>query len=202
MGHYYLAPRHSTPLCNEGMNHARRAYMDPTALPEGMTPGLEFHFAYDPPAMTYSNSTHACEIELDVDTGHIRIARYVIAEDCGTLLNPTVVEGQQHGAVAMGLSGALFEQVIYDETGQNLTGSLADYLIASATDLPNLEIIPMHTPNRTTAAGIKGMAEGGVMGALGALTNALNDALSPFGAVAHRHPLSPMFVHGLISGKL
>ena len=181
---------------------ARRAYMDPTALPEGMTPGLEFHFAYDPPAMTYSNSTHACEIELDVDTGHIRIARYVIAEDCGTLLNPTVVEGQQHGAVAMGLSGALFEQVIYDETGQNLTGSLADYLIASATDLPNLEIIPMHTPNRTTAAGIKGMAEGGVMGALGALTNALNDALSPFGAVAHRHPLSPMFVHGLISGKL
>jgi carbon-monoxide dehydrogenase large subunit len=181
---------------------ARRAYMDPTALPDGLTPGLEFHFAYDPPAMTYSNSTHACEIELDVDTGHIRIVRYVIAEDCGTLLNPTVVEGQQHGAVAMGLSGALFEQVIYDETGQNLTGSLADYLIASATDLPNLEIIPMHTPNRATAAGIKGMAEGGVMGALGALTNAVNDALSPFGAVADRHPLSPMFVHGLMREKL
>jgi len=78
---------------------ARRAYLDPTSLPEGLTPGLEFHLTYDPPPMTYSNSAHACEIEVDVATGAIRIERYVIAEDCGTLLNPTAVEGQQHGAV-------------------------------------------------------------------------------------------------------
>jgi carbon-monoxide dehydrogenase large subunit len=126
----------------------------------------------------------------------------VIAEDCGTLLNPTVVEGQQHGAVAMGLSGALFEHMRYDETGQNVTGSLADYLIATSTELPNLEIIPLHTPSRATAAGIKGMAEGGVMGALGALTNAVNDALAPFGVVADRHPLTPMLLRDLLRDKL
>jgi carbon-monoxide dehydrogenase large subunit len=181
---------------------ARRAYMDPTSLPQGLTPGLEFHLTYDPPPMTYSNSTHGCEIELDVATGAIHIARYVIAEDCGTLLNPTVVTGQQHGAVAMGLSGALFEHTRYDETGQNVSGSLADYLIATSTELPNFEIIPLHTPSRATAAGIKGMAEGGVMGALGALTNAVNDALAPFGVVADRHPLTPMLLRDLLRDKL
>jgi carbon-monoxide dehydrogenase large subunit len=181
---------------------ARRAYLDPTSLPQGVTPGLEFHLTYDPPAMTYSNAAHGCEIEVDVSTGAIRIARYVVAEDCGTLLNPTVVEGQQHGAVAMGLSGALFEHMRYDDSGQNVTGSLADYLIATSTELPNLEIIPLHTPNRSTAAGIKGMAEGGVMGALGALTNAVNDALAPFGVVADRHPLTPMLLRDLLRDKL
>jgi carbon-monoxide dehydrogenase large subunit len=181
---------------------AQRAYMDPTALPQGLTPGLEFHLTYDPPPMTYSNATHGCEVEVDASTGAIHIARYVIAEDCGTLLNPTVVEGQQHGAVAMGLSGALFEHMRYDETGQNVTGSLADYLIATSTELPNLEIIPLHTPSRATAAGIKGMAEGGVMGALGALTNAVNDALAPFGVVADRHPLTSMLLRDLLRDKL
>lgn len=181
---------------------ARSAYMDPTSLPQGLTPGLEFHLTYDPPPMTYSNSTHGCEIELDVATGAIHFARYVIAEDCGTLLNPTVVTGQQHGAVAMGLSGALFEHTRYDETGQNVTGSLADYMIATSTELPNFEIIPLHTPSRATAAGIKGMAEGGVMGALGALTNAVNDALTPFGVVADRHPLTPMLLRDLLRDKL
>ncbi|MBC8728799.1 xanthine dehydrogenase family protein molybdopterin-binding subunit [Paraburkholderia sp. UCT2] len=181
---------------------ARRAYLDPTALPQGLTPGLEFHLTYDPPAMTYSNAAHGCEIEVDVLTGAIRIARYVVAEDCGTLLNPTVVEGQQHGAVAMGLSGALFEQMRYDDSGQNVTGSLADYLIATSTELPNFEIIPLHTPGKSTAAGIKGMAEGGVMGAIGALTNAVNDALAPFGVVADRHPLTPMLLRDLLRDKL
>jgi len=181
---------------------ARSAYMDPTSLPQGLTPGLEFHLTYDPPPMTYSNSTHGCEIELDVATGAIQFVRYVIAEDCGTLLNPTVVTGQQHGAVAMGLSGALFEHTRYDETGQNVTGSLADYMIATSTELPNIEIIPLHTPSRATAAGIKGMAEGGVMGALGALTNAVNDALAPFGVVADRHPLTPMLLRDLLRDKL
>ncbi|HTI17227.1 MAG TPA: xanthine dehydrogenase family protein molybdopterin-binding subunit [Trinickia sp.] len=181
---------------------ARQAYLDPTSLPAGLTPGLEFHLTYDPPPMTYSNSAHVCEIELDVATGSLRILRYLVTEDCGTLLNPTVVEGQQHGAIAMGLSGALFEHVHYDETGQNTTGSLADYLVATATDLPEIEIIPMHTPSRSTAAGIKGMAEGGVMGALGAITNALNDALTPFGVVAEQHPLTPMYVRDLLREKL
>ena len=181
---------------------ARTAYLDPLALPDGMSPGLEFHKTYDPPPMTYSNATHFCEVEVDTATGGIRLVRYLVAEDCGTLLSPVVVEGQQHGAIAMGLSGALFEHVQYDETGQNLSGSFADYLIATAHELPNFEILPMHTPNRSTPAGLKGMAEGGVMGAIGAVTNAVNDALAPFGAVVNRQPLSPMYIRELLRGKV
>jgi aerobic carbon-monoxide dehydrogenase large subunit len=181
---------------------ARLAYLDPTALPAGLEPGLDFSLAYDPPPMTYSNATHACEIELDPKTGRITLLRYMVAEDCGTVLNPVVVHGQQQGAIAMGLSGALFEHVYYDETGQNLSSTLADYLVATACELPNFEILPMHTPNRRTPAGIKGMAEGGVMGAIGAVTNALNDALAPFGVVAERQPLTPPSIRGLLRGRI
>jgi aerobic carbon-monoxide dehydrogenase large subunit len=180
---------------------ARTAYLDPLALPPGMAPGLEFHKTYEPPPMTYSNSTHVCEVRVDAVTGAIRFERYLVAEDCGTVLSPVVVEGQQHGAIAMGLSGALFEHVEYDENGQNLSGSLADYLVATAHELPHIEIISMHTPNQATPAGIKGMAEGGVMGSIGALTNAVNDAIAPFGAVASQQPLTPMYLRGLLRDR-
>ncbi|MEO7852824.1 MAG: xanthine dehydrogenase family protein molybdopterin-binding subunit, partial [Rubrivivax sp.] len=177
---------------------ARVAYLDPLALPAGMAPGLDFSRSFDPPPMTYSNASHACEVELDPRTGGLRILRYVVAEDCGTVLSPSVVQGQQHGAIAMGLSGALYEQVIYDDAGQNLTALLADYLLATASDLPDFEIIPMHTPSLHTPAGIKGMAEGGVMGAIGAVVNAVNDALTPYGVVAERQPLTPMALRELM----
>jgi carbon-monoxide dehydrogenase large subunit len=178
---------------------ARVAYLDPTTLPPGMPPGLEFHQTYEPPPMTYSNAAHACLVEVDGATGAVTIQRYVVAEDCGTVLSPVVVEGQQHGAIAMGLSGSLFEHIDYDPaTGQNLSGSLADYLVATAHDLPHIETIAMHTPNRQTAAGIKGMAEGGVMGAIGALTNAVNDALAPLGVVVNQQPLTPMYLRALV----
>jgi carbon-monoxide dehydrogenase large subunit len=177
---------------------ARIAYLDPTRLPTGVSPGLEFHKTYDPPPMTYSNSTHVCEVEVDADTGAVRMDRYVVAEDCGTVMSPVVVEGQQLGAIAMGLSGTLFEHVEYDERGQNLSGTLADYLMATAHELPNIDIISMHTPNRHTPAGLKGMAEGGVMGAIGALSNAVSDALAPLGIRVEQQPLTPMYLRGLI----
>jgi aerobic carbon-monoxide dehydrogenase large subunit len=181
---------------------ARLAYLDPLALPPGVGPGLEFHKTYEPPPMTYSNSSHACIVRLDAATGAVHIERYVAAEDCGTVLSPVVVEGQQHGAIAMGLSGSLMEHVEYDErTGQNLSGSLADYMVATAHEIPRFELIPMHTPNRATPAGIKGMAEGGVMGSIGALMNAVNDALAPFGVRADRQPLSPIYLRSLLRGK-
>jgi carbon-monoxide dehydrogenase large subunit len=148
--------------------------------------------------MTYSNSTHVCEVEVDADTGAVRMDRYVVAEDCGTVMSPVVVEGQQLGAIAMGLSGTLFEHVEYDERGQNLSGTLADYLMATAHELPNIDIISMHTPNRHTPAGLKGMAEGGVMGAIGALSNAVSDALAPLGIRVEQQPLTPMYLRGLI----
>lgn len=180
---------------------ARTAYLDPTALPAGMAPGLDFSRTYDPPPMTYSNAAHACEVELDPETGRLDILRYIVAEDCGTVLNPLVVEGQQHGAIAMGLSGALLEHMRYDENAQNITGSLADYLVATATELPSFELIAMHTPSRGNPVGTKGMAEGGVMGAIGVLASAVNDALAPFGVVAERQPLSPEYLRALLRAR-
>ncbi|MFP1644602.1 xanthine dehydrogenase family protein molybdopterin-binding subunit [Pontitalea aquivivens] len=180
---------------------ARRAYLDPTALPQGIAPGLDFALTYDPPPMTYSNSTHACEVEVDPATGSIRVLRYVLAEDCGTVLNPIVVRGQQQGAVAMGLSGALLEQVVYDAAGQNLSATLADYLVATACEVPPIEILHHNTPSQRTPAGIKGMAEGGVMGAIGALANAVNDALAPFAVTIDRLPLSPQSIRAQLRDK-
>ena len=178
---------------------ARVAYLDPMSLPPGMNPGLEFHLTYEPPPMTYSNACHACVVEVDGATGGVKIERYVAAEDCGTVLSPVVVEGQQHGAIAMGLSGSLFEHVEYDlVTGQNLSGTLADYLVATAHDIPPIELIAMHTPNMATPAGIKGMAEGGVMGSIGALTNAVNDALAHLGVTVNQQPLTPMYLRQLM----
>jgi carbon-monoxide dehydrogenase large subunit len=178
---------------------ARQAYLDPLALPDGVAPGLDFSHAYEPPSMTYSNSAHACEVEVDRSTGRVSITRYVVAEDCGTVLNPIVVRGQQQGAIAMGLSGALMEAVIYDATGQNLSSTLADYRIAGALELPHFEILPMHTPNRATPLGQKGMAEGGVMGAIGALSNAIDDALSIVGVRAECQPFTPQYIQSLLN---
>jgi aerobic carbon-monoxide dehydrogenase large subunit len=177
---------------------ARIAYLDPLRLPAGMEPGLEAHRAYDPPAMTYSNAAHLCEVVVDTETGTARPVRYLVAEDCGTVLNPMIVEGQQHGAVALGLGGALREQVVIDDDGHNLTGSFMDYAMSTAADLPPIEIIACHTPSLRTPTGSKGMAEGGVMGAIGAVTLAVNDALAPFGVWVERQPMSPVAIYTLL----
>ncbi|HJU19457.1 MAG TPA: xanthine dehydrogenase family protein molybdopterin-binding subunit [Stellaceae bacterium] len=169
---------------------ARLAYLEPLRLPPGQEPGLHLVLAYDPPAMTYSNGTHACVVEIDRETGAPHILRYLLAEDAGTVINPLVVAGQAHGAVAMGLSGALMEHAVYDADGQFLSGSLMDYALARAADLPRFAVIPMDTPNPDTPAGLKGMAEGGVMGAIGAVMNAVNDALAQVGANLAGQPAS------------
>ena len=180
---------------------ARVAYLDPLRLPPGMEPGLEAHRAYDPPPMTFSNSMHVCEVRVEVETGKVTVERYLVVDDCGTVLNPLVVRGQQHGAIAMGISGALLEEVVYDENGQNRSGSFADYLLATAVEIPPIEVISQHTPNKKTLTGSKGMSEGGVMGATGAVPSAVNDALAPFGVVAERQPLSPMYLRSLLRGR-
>ena len=177
---------------------ARIAFLDPLSLPPGMEPGLEAHHAYDPPAMTYSNAAHVCEAVVDVETGAIRIERYVVAEDCGTALNPLIVEGQQHGAVALGIGGVLREAVHYDADGQNLTGSFMDYALSAAADLPPIEVLSVPTPGRGTPLGSKGMSEGGVMGAVGAVCSAVTDALAPFRVVVERQPLTPEAMRALL----
>lgn len=178
---------------------ARVAYLEPLRLPPDVEPGLEAHCAYDPPAMTYSNAAHLCEIRLDVETGAITPVRYLVAEDCGTVLNPMITDGQQHGAIAMGLSGALRERVAYDAAGHNVTGSLMDYGLSAAADLPSIEIVPCHTRSARTPTGSKGMSEGGVMGAIGAVTAAVNDALRPFDVVAEAQPLTAAYIQQLLA---
>ena len=105
--------------------------------------------------MTYANATHTCEVEIDRETGAAIIRRYLVAHDCGTEIHPTIVAGQVHGAVAMGLSGAMMEHCIYDADGQNMTGSFMDYATARATDLPAIEIVSCNRPNSLTPAGLK-----------------------------------------------
>jgi carbon-monoxide dehydrogenase large subunit len=170
---------------------ARTAHLDPLRLPPGMEPGLHTVLAFDPPAMTYTNSTHACAVEIDRGTGALSILRHVVAEDCGTRINPLIVAGQTHGATAMGLSGAMLEHAAYGADGQALAGSFMDYAIARAADLPAFELSHHDRPSPGTPAGIKGMAEGGTMGGIGALMNAVNDALAQAGARLESQPATP-----------
>ena len=177
---------------------ARTAHLDPLKLPPGMEPGLHVSFAFDPPPMTYSNATHCCEVEVDRETGRVSIARYIVAHDCGTEINPAVVAGQIHGAVGMGLSGSLAEHCVYDSAGQNLAGSFMDYEIARAGDLPPIEIVSCNKPNSLTPGGMKGMSEGGVMGAIGAVSNAISDALWPLGRAVSQQPFTSGRVFSII----
>ena len=169
---------------------AQKAYLAPTELPPGMEPGLEATHAFDPPALTFSSGTHVCEIEIDRETGFVTIPRYTIVEDCGRMLNPRIVEGQLHGATAQGLGGALWEEVVYDTVGQNLSATFMDYAIPTASGLPSFEVEHLERPDPNTPLGMKGMAEGGVMGASAAISNAVADALAPLGIDATRQPFT------------
>ena len=169
---------------------ARTAYLAPTELPPGLEPGLEAVHAFDPPALTFSSGTHVCEVEIDSETGALTIGRYTIVEDCGRMLNPRVVEGQLHGATAQGIGGAMCEEVVYTADGQNLSATFLDYAVLTSTRVPALEVEHLERPDPNTPLGIKGMAEGGVMGASAAIANAVADALAPLGVGAGRQPFT------------
>ncbi len=160
---------------------ARAAYTPPDGLPAGFEPGLEATVYFDLPGPTYSGAVHVAMVEVDPDTGRVTIPRYVVVEDCGPVVNPTIVEGQIHGAVVQGIGEALFERVVHDATGQVLTGTLMDYALPKAGDVPSFEIGHLETPSPLMPGGIKGMGEGGTIGAPAALANALADALAPLG---------------------
>jgi carbon-monoxide dehydrogenase large subunit len=169
---------------------AQKAYFAPTDLPPGMEPGLEATHAFDPPPLTFSSGTHICQVEIDPETGGLTISRYTIVEDCGRMLNPRVVEGQLHGATAQGLGGALLEEVVYDADGQNRSATLLDYAIPTAALMPLFEVEHVERLDPSTPLGMKGMAEGGVMGASAAISNAVADALAPLGIAAGRQPFT------------
>ncbi len=167
-------------------------------LPEGVGPGLEETVHYDPVGLTFPYATHIAVVEVDVDTGGIKFHRYVVVHDCGTLINPTIVEGQVHGGIAQGLGGTLLEDFVYTDSGQPLATSLMDYLLPGATDMPMLEVEHSETPSPNTPAGIKGMGEGGAIAPPAAIANAVDDALAPLGVKVTETPLSPSAVWQLI----
>jgi aerobic carbon-monoxide dehydrogenase large subunit len=144
---------------------------------------------FDPPGPTFSGAVHLAVVEVDRETGRVRILRYALIEDCGPLINPLLVEGQIHGAVAQGIGEALFEELAHDEAGQLLTATLMDYALPTAADVPVIEIGHLETPSPLTPGGVKGMGEGGTIGAPAAVANAVADAVRPAGVAIIALPI-------------
>jgi carbon-monoxide dehydrogenase large subunit len=154
---------------------------------------------FDPPATAYPYATHACVVEVEADTGAVRILRYVVSEDCGRIINPLVVEGQTHGAVAQGVGGTLYESVAYDPDGQPLMGSLMDYLVPTAVEIPALELSHLEIPAPDSPNGAKGVGEGGTLAPPAAIANAVSDAL---GVECNELPLVPERIRLAAAGAL
>jgi carbon-monoxide dehydrogenase large subunit len=165
--------------------------------PPGLDPALTATRSYEPPE-SYANGCIAAVVEVDAETGLVTLERVVVVDDCGVMLNPTIVEGQIAGAVAQGIGGALYEDLPYDENGQFLAGTLLDYLYPTTMEIPGIEIHHIETPSTVTEGGIKGVGEGGTIAAPAAVVNAVADALSPLGVTIDRTPLSPDRVLSLI----
>ena len=170
------------------------------ALPGGLKPGLAASVDFEPPAITYTNGTHIAEVEVDLQTGHVKVTRYVIVHDCGNMINPKIVDGQVLGGVVHGISATLFEWMRHDAQGQPLTVSFADYLLPTADTVPHIEIHHMISPTPLNPLGVKGAAESGTIGAPAAIVSAIEDALAPLGIEINQLPVTPERLHRLISG--
>jgi carbon-monoxide dehydrogenase large subunit len=160
-------------------------------LPPGMDPGFEESQFYDPPNFVYPFGTHIAVVEVDVDTGHVQLQRYIAVDDCGPQINPTIVQGQIHGGIVQGVGQALCEGVVYDENGQLLTGSMMDYCMPRADMFPTFEIEHTVTPSPHHPAGLKGIGETGTIASTPTVYNAVIDALQPFGIEQIDMPLTP-----------
>ncbi len=177
---------------------AAAAYMlTPGALPPGAELGLEVSRRYKAPDWMFSNACHAVTVEIDRDTGMVNIARYVVAEDCGQMINPNVVEGQIAGGVIQGIGGVFYEHMKYDEDGNPTTTTFMDYLLPTAAEVPDLEYSHVVTPG-LTPGGHKGLGEGGAIAAPAALLNAVRDALAPLGVSVTAQPVTPDRIMELI----
>ena len=160
-------------------------------LPDGLEPNLEAQVTYDPPNFSWPFGTHICTVEIDVETGQVQVLQYVAVDDCGNQVNPLIVEGQVHGGVIQGLAQALFEEAVYDTEGNLKNGTLAEYLVPAASDVPSLTLGHTITPSPTNQLGVKGIGEAGTIGAAPAVINAVVDALSGLGVTNVVMPASP-----------
>ena len=160
-------------------------------LPDGMEPGLEASYVYDPPNFSWPAGTHVAVVEVDVETGAVDLIRYVAVDDVGTVINPMVVDGQVAGGIAQGVAQALWEEAVYDETGQLLTGTMVSYAVPSAAELPSFELDRTASPSPTNPLGVKGVGETGTIASTAAAMNAVVDALAPFGIRDLEMPATP-----------
>ncbi|CAN5425517.1 molybdopterin-dependent oxidoreductase [soil metagenome] len=169
---------------------ANIAYM-PHKLPEGMEGGLEASVVFNPSNATWPFGSHIAVVEVDPETGNVDLLRYITMDDCGNLINPMIVAGQVHGGIAQGVGQALFEEALYDEAGNLLTGTLIDYPIPTAADLPSFELGHTTTPTDVNPMGVKGIGEAGTIGSAQTIVNAVVDALAPLGVRHIDMPLRP-----------
>jgi aerobic carbon-monoxide dehydrogenase large subunit len=179
---------------------AREAYTQTHRFKGEIEPGLTETGSYDPPG-TFSNACHVAIVEVDIDTGHVRVEKFLVAEDAGRIINPMIADGQVHGGIAQGIGNALLEEIIYDENGGILTATLADYLPPTAHEIPTIELHHIETPSTTSITKAKGLGEGGCIGAPAAVINAINDALSPFDVQIDEMPATPQRIRAALRAR-
>ncbi|MEU1549260.1 xanthine dehydrogenase family protein molybdopterin-binding subunit [Nocardia sp. NPDC005745] len=177
---------------------AEIAYFQTDSLPPGVPPGLEASGRHKTPQLAiWANATHVCTCEVDIETGQVKLLRYIVSEDCGPMINPNVVEGQIYGGTVQGIGGALYEHLAYDESGNPVATTFLDYLLPTATEAPTIEVGHIETPS-PGPGNFKGVGEGGAIGATPAVLNAVIDALAPFGVEISKLPLSPATIVALL----
>jgi len=172
---------------------ARIAHLRMEALPNGVDPLLDVTTTYEPGTDkgVFSYATHGAVVAVDPRTGHVELLDFAVVEDCGTMINPLIVEGQIRGGVVQGIGTALYEELIFDDQGQPQVATLADYLVPGAAEMPAIKIDHLHTPTPYTEFGVKGLGEGGAIGPPAAIANAVRDALASIGAEVNETPITP-----------
>jgi aerobic carbon-monoxide dehydrogenase large subunit len=190
------APEKSRPL----RAIAEIAYGEPDRLPPGFDSGLEAQYRYQPPPMTLASAANACVVEVSSETGFVKILRWISAEDCGTAINPSVVEGQIAGGLAQAIGMVLLEEINFDARGNPTAATYKDYLLPAISDIPDFEFLHVHTPSKSVG-GMRGVGEGGAIIGPPTLVNAIADALVPFGEVPVELPLTPAKLLSIIEGR-
>jgi carbon-monoxide dehydrogenase large subunit len=163
-----------------------------------LSPGLEHTAYFTPEQSVYSNGTHVAEVEVEIETGAVKIVRYTVAHDCGRVINPMVVDGQVVGGVAHGVGNALFERMVYDDNAQPVSTNFGEYLLPLATDVPHIELVHLETPSPLNPLGMKGAGEGGTIPAIAAIISAVESALAPFGVTIAEAPITPQRIVELL----
>jgi carbon-monoxide dehydrogenase large subunit len=160
-------------------------------LPDGVEPSIDASASFDPENFSFPHGTHLCAMEVDTETGGVKMRKYVCVDDIGTIINPLIVEGQVHGGLVQGIAQALFEEAVHDESGTLVSASFVDYLVPTAADLISFETDHTTSPSTYTTLGTKGVGEAGTIASTPAVVNAVVDALRPFGVSDVRMPCTP-----------